>query len=186
MFLVTGLGNPGPQYCFNRHNAGFMLVDRLADQAGARFERTFKRSVSCTTDWCGREVLLIKPLTYMNRSGGAVAEVLDRFGFSLDCLLVAYDEVSLPLGKIRFRRSGSSGGHRGMQSIIDVLGTQEIPRVRLGVGAGEPPEDYPDYVLSNFSKAELVVVDSVLDRAGQAMNCWVCEGIEKTMAKFNG
>lgn len=186
MFLVTGLGNPGTQYSLNRHNAGYMLVDRLAEQAGARFERQLKRSVSCTIACCGEDAVLAKPLTYMNRSGGAVLELLDRFPVPLDHLLVAYDEVALPLGKMRLRRSGSSGGHRGMQSILDVLQTEDVPRLRIGVGLDAPPEDYPEFVLSNFSKADLRVLDSVLDRACDAVKNWVSEGIEKSMAKFNG
>ncbi len=186
MFLVTGLGNPGPHYCLNRHNAGYMLVDRLAERAGARFERILKRSVSCAVDYCGKDTVLAKPLTYMNRSGGAVLELLDRFPVPLDCLLVVYDEVALPLGKMRLRRSGSSAGHRGMQSILDALGTEEVPRLRIGVGLDQPPDDYPDFVLSNFSKADLKVLDSMLDRACDAVESWLCEGIEKTMAKFNG
>lgn len=186
MFLVTGLGNPGTQYSLNRHNAGYMLLDRLAEQAGAKFERQLKRSVSCSIDCCGNETMLAKPLTYMNRSGGAVLELLDRFPVPLDCLLVVYDEVALPLGKMRLRRSGSAGGHRGMQSILDILGTEDLPRLRIGVGLDEPPEDYPDFVLSNFSRADLTVLDSVLDRGCEAVNSWVCEGIEKSMAKFNG
>lgn len=186
MFLVTGLGNPGTQYSLNRHNAGYMLVDRLAEQAGARFERLLKRSVSCTIDCCGHPAVLAKPLRYMNRSGGALLELLDRFPVPLDRLLVVYDEVALPLGKMRLRRSGSAGGHRGMQSILDILGTEDVPRLRIGVGLDEPPEDYPEFVLANFSKADLPVLDSVLDRACEAVNVWVCEGIEKSMAKFNG
>jgi len=186
VFLVTGLGNPGPRYSLSRHNAGFMLVDRLAAQAGVEFERILKRSVSCTTTFDGEEVLLVKPITYMNRSGGAVAEMLDRYPVPLERLLIVYDEVALPLGKIRLRRSGSAGGHRGMESIIDVLGTTEIPRLRIGVGTGEPPEDYTEFVLSSFSRADLEVLDTVLERCGQAVSCWVAEGIDKAMAKFNG
>jgi PTH1 family peptidyl-tRNA hydrolase len=186
VFLVTGLGNPGAQYSLNRHNAGYMLVDRLAEQAGARFERHLKRSVSCTVDCCGSDTVLAKPLTYMNRSGGAVLELLDRFPAPLDRLLIVYDEVALPLGKMRLRRTGSAGGHRGMQSVLDLLGTEDVPRLRIGVGLDEPPEDYAEYVLSNFSKADLAVLDSVLDRGCEAVNSWVCEGIEKSMAKFNG
>ncbi len=187
MFLVTGLGNPGTQYSRNRHNAGYMLVDRLAEQAGARFERHLKRSVSCTIDCCGNDLVLAKPLSYMNRSGGALLELLDRFPVPPDDhLLVVYDEVALPLGKMRLRRAGSAGGHRGMQSILDILGTEDIPRLRIGVGLDEPPEDYPEFVLSNFSKADLTVLDAVLDRGCEAVNSWVGEGIEKAMAKFNG
>ena len=186
MFLVTGLGNPGTQYSLNRHNAGYMLLDRLAERAGAKFERHLKRSASCTVACCGHETVLAKPLTYMNRSGGAVMELLDRFPVPLGCLLVVYDEVALPLGKMRLRRTGSAGGHRGMQSVLDILGTEEVPRLRIGVGLDQPPEDYPEFVLSNFSKADLAVLDTVLDRGCEAVSAWVVEGIENTMAKFNG
>ncbi|MFB3904847.1 MAG: aminoacyl-tRNA hydrolase [Acidobacteriota bacterium] len=186
MFLVTGLGNPGTRYSLNRHNAGYLLVDRLAEQAGARFERLLKRSTSCTVDCCGNQTVLAKPLTYMNRSGGAVLELLDRYSVRLDHLLVVYDEVALPLGKMRLRRSGSAGGHRGMQSILDALATEDVPRLRIGVGLEEPPEDYPEFVLSDFSKADLAVLDAVLDRGCEAVSTWICEGIEKTMARFNG
>jgi PTH1 family peptidyl-tRNA hydrolase len=187
VYLVTGLGNPGPQYSLNRHNAGYMLVDRLAEQAGARFERILKRSLSCEVTLSGKDAVLAKPLMFMNRSGGAVLELLDRFAVPLDCLLVVYDEVALPLGKMRLRRSGSSAGHRGIQSILDAVGTEDVPRLRIGVGLDDQsPDDFPEYVLSNFSRGELAVLDSVLDRGCQAVNSWICEGIEKTMAKFNG
>lgn len=185
MYLVIGLGNPGARYSHNRHNAGFMLVDRLAEQAGTRFERILKRSLTCTIVSEGHTVLLAKPQTFMNLSGAAVAELLHRFPFDLERSLVAYDDVALPVGKVRLRRSGTSGGHRGMQAIIEVLNSLDIPRLRLGVGESEPPRDYPDYVLSDFSREQWPSFESAVDRACLAIQSWISEGIEKAMSKFN-
>ena len=156
MYLVTGLGNPGARYARNRHNAGFMLVGRIAERAGQTFEKRSRRLSVCLATLSGQEVVLAKPLTFMNRSGSAVLEALQDFSsVTHESMLVVYDDVALPIGKIRIRRSGSSGGHKGMQSIIDELGASDIPRLRIGVGAEGLPEDFPDYVTQATSSEEL-------------------------------
>jgi len=186
VYLVAGLGNPGARYARNRHNAGFMLVDRIAQRAGQAFEKRSRRLSVCLAALSGQDVVLAKPLTFMNRSGLAVVEALQDFPVTLESVLVVYDDVALPIGKIRLRRAGSSGGHKGMQSIIDELGASDIPRLRIGVGAEGLPEDFPDYVLSDFTKAELKQLDETLDRASDAVESWVADGLEAAMARFNG
>jgi peptidyl-tRNA hydrolase, PTH1 family len=185
VYLVTGLGNPGTRYADNRHNAGFMLLDRLAAEARSCFTRSLKRSYTCRVESSDLQVVLAKPNTYMNLSGTAVAELLHHFPVSLDRLLIAYDDVALPLGKIRFRRGGSSGGHRGMQSVMDSIRSSDIPRLRIGIGGDQPPDDYPDFVLADFTRKEMEVLEEAFVRACEGVHSWVADGIEKTMSKFN-
>jgi PTH1 family peptidyl-tRNA hydrolase len=163
-----------------------MLVDRVAERAGQEFQKISRRLSACQTRLSGQEVALVKPRTFMNLSGAAALEALRHFSVSPDLLLVVYDDIALPLGRIRLRRSGTSGGHRGMQSIIDMIGGLDIQRLRIGVGAEDLPDDFPDYVLSDFTKADLKVLDEALDRACDAVYCWVTDGIEAAMARFNG
>lgn len=185
MYLVTGLGNPGSQYKKTRHNAGFMLVDRMAEQAGQSFERILARSLTCSLDVAGDVIVLAKPQTYMNLSGEAVREFCRHYSLDLNRLLMVYDEVALPLGTIRIRPSGSAGGHNGMESILGALQSEEVPRLRIGVSRGESPPDYTEFVLSNFSGSEMKVLDEVLDRAIEAIHVFTKEGIDRAMALYN-
>lgn len=186
MHLIVGLGNPGPEYRRNRHNAGFMLVERLARMRRGEF-RYFAGadSLVCRTRIGGLEALLAKPLTYMNRSGLAVRELTARENVSNRDLLVAYDEAALELGRIRIRPSGSAGGHQGMQSVIDFLGTGEVPRLRIGVGQGPPGREMTDWVLSDFRKSEEAVLDEALERAAEAVEEFLSNGIDSAMALYN-
>ncbi len=153
MYLLAGLGNPGIEYQHNRHNVGFMLVDRLAAGSREGFTRTLKRSLTCQLRRRNQVLVLAKPLTFMNLSGGAVLELLHYFSLDLDHLLVAYDDFALPLGKIRLRASGSSGGHNGIESIIAALGTEEVARLRLGVGGDLVPGRLPGLRPERFPQA---------------------------------
>ncbi len=185
MFLIVGLGNPGPRYQNTRHNAGFLLVDRLAERQGGIFRRDSKRALVCRTRWGERALFLAKPQTFMNLSGQAVRELLERLELEPSQLLVVYDEAALPLGKIRLRLNGSAGGHKGMQSILACLGTLEIARLRIGIAPPEAPEDLSDFVLSEFGKREWEEFQQVLDRAAEAVTTFLEEGPEQAMARYN-
>ena len=185
MYLVAGLGNPGPRYRQNRHNVGFMLVDRIAQQAGQSLDLALPRSVTCSLQQAGERVILAKPQTFMNLSGEAVLELLRHHPVDLSQLLIVYDDIDLPLGKIRIRPSGSSGGQRGMESIIQALGTQQVPRLRIGISQDHPPEDYSEYVLSDFDKEERVVLDEVFGRAVLAIETTLSAGLEQAMTLYN-
>ena len=186
MLLVVGLGNPGRRYRATRHNAGFMLVDRLADMSGSRFGSTAGRSRVCRAERESGSLILAKPQTYMNLSGIAVRSLLVHYGADPEELLVVYDEVQLPLGRLRVRRSGSSGGQKGMESIIRMTGTKQIPRLRIGVGGDAVEGDLTDYLLSPFSAGERLVLDSVLDRAVLAVDTILTQGHLRAMDLVNG
>jgi PTH1 family peptidyl-tRNA hydrolase len=179
--LLAGLGNPGPEYNTTRHNAGFLVIDRLAQQEGLAFAAASKWDCLWTR-W--NEVILIKPMTYMNRSGDSVAGVLRYFRIEPCELLVVVDDVALPLGRLRLRSSGSDGGHNGLGSIIAHLG-EDFPRLRVGVGAAADSADLVDHVLGPFSKAELAVVSRSVERATEAIRKIVDAGLETAMNIFN-
>ena len=186
MFLVVGLGNPGRRYAATRHNAGFMLIDRLADSSAVRFGSAAGRSQVCRVERESGSLILAKPQTYMNHSGIAVRSLLVHYGADPEELLVVYDEAQLPLGRLRVRRSGSSGGQKGMESIIRMVGTKQIPRLRIGVGGDASQGDLTDYLLSPFSAGERLVLDSVLDRAVLAVDTIMTQGHLRAMDLVNG
>jgi PTH1 family peptidyl-tRNA hydrolase len=182
--LIVGLGNPGPRYASNRHNVGFQCVVRMAGRYGsARGEIVSKAHV--TPARIGDvDVVLARPLTFMNLSGQTVSALLCRYGVALSDLLVIYDDLDLPLGGIRLRQEGGSGGHKGMLSIIKALGTESFPRLRIGIGRpvdGEPS----DYVLSDFASDEIRVMEETYDRAIAAAESFVVEGIVAAMNTYN-
>jgi len=185
--LIAGLGNPGRWYSQTRHNVGFMLVDRLASRAGIGFSRFGSATLLGKGTFAGRSVLLIKPQTYMNLSGESVREVVDYFNVAIPDCLVVFDDIALPLGKIRFRSRGSSGGHKGMQSIIDHLRTQEISRLRIGIGRSEEAVGgkLRDFVLGRFARAEESVLQETLSRCEEAAEVFLAEGIDRVMARYN-
>ena len=184
MHLIVGLGNPGFWYRRTRHNVGFMLLDRLAERSGVKFgSRGY--SLVCEVTLADEEVLLAKPQTYMNLSGQAVRDLVQLHGFNLSECVIAYDEVALPLGKIRVRASGSSGGHKGVQSVIDRLGTQEIARLRIGIAGDEEIDDLSEYVLGKFRRKEHALLDETLERCVSVVDAWISEGVQQTMARFN-
>lgn len=178
MRLVVGLGNPGDEYERTRHNVGFRLVDRLAggESWTQKFEGEFLRK---------GELLLARPLTYMNESGRFVGALARFFKVAAEDVLVCYDEIALPLGRLRLRPSGSAGGQNGMRSVISHLGTDKVPRLRIGIGP--QPEGMPSevYVLKKFSKEQEEQLPSVLDRAAQAVDVFVSQGLEPAMNRFN-
>lgn len=182
--LIVGLGNPGRQYAENRHNIGFQVLDRLAARYQLPFDKIEFQGLLARGEVAAETVLLLKPLTYMNRCGEAVKPVQGRYDVRTEDLLVIYDDLDLPVGNIRVRERGSSGGHKGMESIIASLGTQNIARVRVGIGRpdGEPPEEY---VLRDFSLDESIIVEEARERAIAAVVSFVREGIAETMNKCN-
>ncbi len=185
-FLIVGLGNPGRRYALNRHNLGFILLDCLADRLGESFNQVQSRALIAKPTYRGERVILIKPQTYMNNSGSAVSSVARFYQVPLPNLLVVYDDIDLPLGTLRMRPSGGSAGHKGMQSIIERLGTEDFPRLRLGTSRPPGHKDAADYVLRNFSADERQLLDETLDRALQAVLTFLEHGLEHAMNKFNG
>jgi PTH1 family peptidyl-tRNA hydrolase len=162
-----------------------MMIDRIAEALGERVERLNGRSLVCSTNYAGREIVLAKPQTYMNLSGFAVKELVQRGQFELSQCVVIYDEVSLPLGKTRFRPSGGAGGHKGMRSVLQALGTEKVPRLRIGIAGRAAIDNLTGYVLSRFKPNELTAVEEVLDSCYSALEVFLTEGIDRTMALYN-
>lgn len=185
-YLVAGLGNPGREYAANRHNVGFMLVDRLAARLGASFSRLESKALVCKAEYQGRRMILAKPQTYMNLSGQAVGGLLNYYKVPLGNLLVVYDDVDLPLGTLRLRPSGGSAGQKGMQSIIERLGSQDFPRLRIGIDRPPGRMDAAAYVLQDFSRQQVEFLAPVLERAVDAVLVFVTQGLEAAMNQFNG
>ena len=179
--LVAGLGNPGAEYAHTRHNIGFMVVDLLAHEAGLTWEKSGKWDAA--TAKLGN-ALLVKPASYMNRSGHPLHAIAQFFKISPQELLVVSDDFSLPVGRLRIRQSGGPGGHNGLESIIVQFGTEEIPRLRIGIGDA-PAEGASDYVLSNFFEEEKELVRSTITRAAEAVKCAIDNGVVSAMNTFN-
>ncbi|MFQ5928566.1 MAG: aminoacyl-tRNA hydrolase [Acidobacteriota bacterium] len=185
MYLIAGLGNPGRFYVRTRHNVGFMLVDRIAKEVGKKFKRLGAHSLTCRVERARQSVILAKPQAFMNLSGPAVRELLDHCPVELSQLLIVYDDLALPLGAIRIRASGSSGGHKGMRSVIEALGTHDVPRLRIGILQGEIPAGYSEFVLHNFTKEESEILEEVFDRAIEAIDTLLSNGLERAMSLYN-
>jgi len=183
--LLVGLGNPGPRYRGTFHNVGFEVVDEIARRHGVLFGSSPADALLARIRRTGGDVLLVKPLTFMNLSGFAVAELARYFRVELADLLVVADEVSLPVGRLRARPRGSDGGHRGLQSIIEQLGTQEFCRLRVGVGRGDERRDLADHVLSGFAEDEKPEIERAIGRAVDAAEAFVTDGIDVVMNRFN-
>jgi PTH1 family peptidyl-tRNA hydrolase len=183
--LIVGLGNPGPEYLDTRHNVGFRVVEELARRWSVSL-----RAGACNARLGERDgTLLALPQTFMNRSGHSVRCLAERHGFEPERVLVVLDEVALPLGKLRLRPGGSPGGHRGLESILESLQTDRLPRLRLGVRAGgDPPpgQDLADFVLSPFAAGEREIVAEMVTRGADAAEHWLREGPEPAMARYNG
>lgn len=184
-YLITGLGNPGPEYHYNRHNIGFRVLDRLAQQNGIEFASD-RHGYTCTLRHKGRQLVLLKPTTFMNLSGKAVRHHLQQHKLLPAQLLVLTDDISLPFGKLRMRPSGSAGGHNGLTNIETLLGTRDYPRLRMGVGNDFSKGRQADYVLSDFPSGEEAVLDPILEKAGEMVLAFATIGIERTMSQFNG
>lgn len=184
MKLIVGLGNPGPRYAENRHNVGYQFVDRLAQQHNLTRGRIMFKAYVLSGAIARTKVLLARPLTFMNLSGQAVRPLLRWHRVALPDLLVVYDDLDLPPGSIRLRREGGSGGHKGMRSIIEALGSEGFPRLRVGIGRpvhGEPQE----YVLTDFTPTQVPIMEETFERAVAAVECFIAEGIGPAMNRFN-
>jgi len=183
--LIAGLGNPGRRYHETRHNIGFAVADELARRPGAMFEHGRANALVARIGSGPAAVLVVKPLTMMNLSGEAVAGLAYFFKIDPPNILVVADDVALPLGRLRLRARGSAGGHNGFRSIIGLLGTEEFPRLRLGVGRGDPRRELADHVLARFDDDETAAVVESVARAADAVECFIAEGIEAAMNRFN-
>ncbi len=190
MYLIVGLGNPGLRYAMTRHNVGFWVIDELAARYQHRLEEIIFQSFYARGDIQGNRVILAKPLTYMNRSGLAVGDLVRHFSISLENVLVIYDDLDLPIGRLRLRPGGGSGGHRGMASVISRLGTEQIPRLRLGIGRrDEEREDSArevvEHVLSRFSKNEEEPMHLAVMLAADAVEIFLADGLDEAMNRYN-
>ena len=179
--LVAGLGNPGPEYAATRHNIGFMVVDQFAAQFGSTWEKSTKWDALSAK--CG-SVMIVKPKSFMNRSGYPLLAIAQFYKIEPREILVVLDDLALPLGRLRLRIRGGTGGHNGLESIIMQFGTEEIPRLRIGIGEA-PPEGSVDYVLSRFFEEEKPIVRSTIDRAVETLKCAIDNGLISAMNMFN-
>lgn len=185
MPLIIGLGNPGSKYAGTRHNIGFEVIDRLADSMSVRLTPGKGPFHVGKGNHAGLSIYLIKPTTYMNKSGDAVQQAINWYKDELRNCLICYDDLDLEIGTIRLRPGGSAGGHNGIKDIIQKLGTNAFPRLRIGIGNAFPRGHQVRYVLSPFSEEERKVMDPTLDKAVDAVYCYIREGIEQAMNKFN-
>ena len=185
-WLIVGLGNPGKDYAATRHNVGFRVIDRLADELHVRVSRVRFSAYTELATLSGTRVLLMKPTTFMNNSGNAVRQAARYYAIPPERIVVISDDISLNPGRIRVRANGSAGGHNGLKSIIAELGSQDFPRVRIGVGAKPHPDyDLADWVLSRFSAEDQPLMDAAFRRAAEAGACFVAYGIEEAMNLYN-
>ncbi len=192
MNLIVGLGNPGRGYANNRHNVGFICLNHFARKQGIRFDKKQGQARIGVGEVAGSKVVVARPQTYMNLSGQSVSRLVKKFNINLDNLLVIHDDLDLPLGKIRIRQGGSSGGHKGVDSIITSLGNQDFVRLRIGIGrstmlpgSAESEADIIAYVLSDFTPEEKQVIDRVIPEVSEAILCLLTEGLVAAMNKYN-
>jgi len=183
--IIFGLGNPGKEYAKTRHNAGAMVVERIAEINGKRFRSSFLlSSLMCEVKFGPETALLVKPVTYMNNSGTAVKKVLGKYKIKLNDVLVVYDDVALPLGVLRFRLNGSAGGQKGMASVIETVGTNEISRLRVGIDKPAGISDLADYVLADFNRNEIETVDKAIVQAATLCDSWVQSGSDYVIKNY--
>ena len=185
-WLIVFLGNPGPRYEMTLHNAGFMAADAMAKEKNVNINKARFKALTATCDIGGESVLLMKPQTFMNLSGDAVAQAARFYKIPPEHVIVVSDEISLPIGKLRIRTKGSAGGHNGLKDIIAKLGTDAFPRIRIGVGAPPHPDyDMADWVLSSFKNQDAEDMLAAAARAAQAAQCYITQGADRAMNRFN-
>ena len=186
-WILVGLGNPGSQYASTRHNMGFLAVDALADKEGFKFNKLRFRAWTATWDCGGEKVLVMKPQTYMNLSGEAVGEAARFYKVPADHVLVISDDIALPAGKLRIRAGGSAGGHNGLKNIISHLGSDQFPRIKVGVGIPQQEGyDTVDWVIGKPQGEDAKAIMAALDKAVEAVPVLIKDGVQKAMSKFNG
>jgi PTH1 family peptidyl-tRNA hydrolase len=184
-WIVVGLGNPGPEYDATRHNVGFRVLDAVGAACGGVRWRSTRESQAAHAELAGVPALLVKPLTFMNRSGEAVRALLERARVGPDRLLVVLDDLNLPLGRLRLRPRGSAGGHLGLESVLESCGTREVARLRLGIGEEGMPEDRSRYVLAPFPRERGAEVEAMVERAREAVEAVAAVGVARAMSKYN-
>jgi PTH1 family peptidyl-tRNA hydrolase len=185
-YLIIGLGNPGREYRDNRHNVGFMLIDRLTVRLNARGMKLQSKAIVTSATYEERKLILGKPQTYMNLSGGSVQGLINFYKIPLSNFMIVSDDLDIPFGTIRIRASGGAGGQRGVASTIERLGTKDFPRIRIGIGRPPGRMDPTDYVLQNIPRDEISTLSDVLDHAADAVLAYVKDGLNKSMNQFNG
>ena len=186
MRVIIGLGNPGPQYCRTRHNVGFWTIDKLTERWGISLSRQKFLSLTGDGHWEGEKVLLVQPQTFMNRSGEAALQIRDFYQLELSDFLVIHDDLDLPCGRVRIKRGGGgSGGNRGIASVITSLGSKDFVRVKIGIGRPPGRQEPVDFVLQPFTPQEEAFILPAVETAAAAIEIWIREGIEKTMAVVN-
>jgi peptidyl-tRNA hydrolase, PTH1 family len=184
-WLIAGLGNPGPEYERTQHNLGFLVVDRLGERNSIRITRQDSKALTGVGTIAGHPAILAKPQTFMNLSGSSIKALAEKHGVDASQIVLVHDELDLPWTGVRIRPKGSAAGNHGIESVIKSLGTQDFPRVRLGIHPGHPVKDGAQYVLSPFRKAQLEDLDELLDHSAAAVESIIAEGVEKSMTKFN-
>lgn len=186
-WLIVGLGNPGDNYARTRHNAGFRAADALAEKLNVKIDRAKYRALTAQAVWQGQKLLLLKPQTFMNESGRAVMDAVNFYKLPPERVIVLFDDISLPVGRLRIRAEGSAGGHNGIKSIIGGINSQSFPRVKIGVGEKPHPDyDLADWVLSNFTKEEDEHIAKAVRAAADAALEIIAEGVPAAVARFNG
>ena len=186
-WLLVCLGNPGDKYENTRHNVGYMVADEVAERQRAPIQKLKFKALTNLLTISGEKVLVMKPITYMNLSGEAVRQAVDFYKVPPDHVLVVSDDTALPVGKLRIRKGGSAGGHNGLKNIIQHLGTDQFPRVRVGVGEKPHPDyDMADWVLGKFQGEDKKAIDAAVKRAADAIECILSDGLDKGMNRFNG
>lgn len=185
-YIVVGLGNPGKEYAHTRHNAGFIAIDKLAEKYNCSITKMKYKALITDCIIAGKRVLLMKPQTFMNLSGEAVTQAMNFYKIPPENVIVMFDDISLAVGKMRIRRKGSDGGQKGMRSIIELSGSQNFPRVKIGIGEKPNPKwQLADWVLSRFTSEELKTLDEVTDKACGAVECILSGDIDKAMSQYN-
>lgn len=185
MFLIAGLGNPGLLYAKSRHNIGFKVINAISKLTEIKIRQTERQAKIGKGFYLGKEVILVKPQTYMNRSGESILSLAQLYNIDTSKIIIIYDDLDLALGKIRIRSRGSAGGHKGLKSVIDCLNTQDIKRVRIGINPGFKVADSAQFVLSNFNKKEYNIIKEVIQKASQATLSIIKDGVEVAMNTYN-